>query len=77
MRSYAKHVIHPPKISTPSSKEISLLAKGERGHWKKRKRKNKCSKKRRKMCSNQRAYKKYKKHDPPPKARGESQTWSI
>jgi hypothetical protein len=30
--SYAKHAIHPPKISTPSSKEISLLAKGERGH---------------------------------------------
>jgi hypothetical protein len=33
--SYAKHAIHTPKISTPSSKEISLLAKGERGHWKK------------------------------------------
>jgi hypothetical protein len=48
--SYSKHAIHPPKISTPSSKEISLLAKGERGHWKKRrKRKNKCSKKHIKM----------------------------
>jgi hypothetical protein len=36
---YAKHVIHPPNINTPKSKEISLLVflqKGERGHWKKR-----------------------------------------
>jgi hypothetical protein len=23
--SYAKHIIHPPKINTPKSKEISLL----------------------------------------------------
>jgi hypothetical protein len=56
--SYAKHAIHPPKISTPSSKEISLVAKGEMGQWKKieRKRKNKCSKKHRKnVGSNQRA----------------------
>jgi hypothetical protein len=27
-RSYEKPTIHPPKISTPSSKEIPLLAKG-------------------------------------------------
>jgi hypothetical protein len=40
--SYAKHAIHPPKINTPKSKEISLLVilqKGERGHRKKRERK--------------------------------------
>jgi hypothetical protein len=35
---YAKHVIHPPKINTPKSKEISLLVflqKRNKGHWKK------------------------------------------
>jgi hypothetical protein len=37
--SYAKHAIHPPKISTPSSKEISLPAKGERGHEKRKREK--------------------------------------
>jgi hypothetical protein len=37
--SYAKHAIHPPKINTPKfQREFSFynLAKGERGHWKKR-----------------------------------------
>jgi hypothetical protein len=71
-----KHVIHPPKLNTPSSKKISLLAKGERGH-KKRKRKNKCSKKHREkyVCAPIKEHrKKYVKHDPPLKARGESQS---
>jgi hypothetical protein len=36
-RTYTKHVIHPPKINTPKSKEISLLVflEKERGSLKK------------------------------------------
>jgi hypothetical protein len=60
--SYEKHAIHPPKISTPSSKDISLLAKEERGHWKKRK--IKCSKKHKKCAPIKEHRKKYMKHDP-------------
>jgi hypothetical protein len=44
--SYAKHVIHPPKINTPKSKDISLLVilQKERGVIeKKRKRESICS----------------------------------
>jgi hypothetical protein len=48
-RSYTKHAIHPLKINTPSSKEVSLLAKRKEGPLKK------CSKKHRQMCSNRRA----------------------
>jgi hypothetical protein len=62
--NYAKHALHPPKISTPSSKEISLLAKGYRGHWKK----EYMLKKHRKNVIQSKSIEKRKvKHDPPPK----------
>jgi hypothetical protein len=63
--SYAKHAIHPPKISTPSSKEISLLAKGERVIEK-----SICSRSIEKNVLQAKSIEKKKrkvKHDPPPK----------
>jgi hypothetical protein len=50
-RSYAKHAIHPPKISTPSSKEISFLQK-EKGVIEK-KEKNAQRSIEKNVCSNQ------------------------
>jgi hypothetical protein len=63
--SYAKHVIHPPKINTPKSKDISLVVilQKEIGVIEKRSIFSRSIEKicgpikehRKKMCSNQRA----------------------
>jgi hypothetical protein len=69
--SYAKHVIHPPKINTPKFKEISLLVilQKERGVIeKKKKKKSICSRSIGKNVLQSKSIEKKRKrrHDPPP-----------
>jgi hypothetical protein len=69
--SYAKHVIHPPKINTPKFKEISLLVilQKERGVIEKKK-KSICSRSIGKKCAPIKEHikkERKRKHDPPPK----------
>jgi hypothetical protein len=69
IRSYAKHAIHPPKINTPKSKEISLIVilQKERGVIEKKAKKEYMPKNHRQNVLQSKSIEKIKKereHDP-------------